>query len=174
MKLSEEIRLAYLQLKREVYYDTSNLFLRESIAEFEKNNFHNVISESIQRIESYLGDPESESTWFLKEIDTIDTLLLPKKIQYHGKKFENLISNVREQDKYEVEDIFFYFSGSIPLHILSILWCRLVGKILDEKLTANCYGNRINVVYEASDENTNQINLFKTYFRQYGTWRTKQ
>lgn len=173
MKLSEEIRLAYLQLKREVYYDTSNLFLRESIAEFEKNNFHNVISESIQRIESYLGDPDSESTWFLKEIDTIDTLLLPKKIQYHGKKSENLISNVREQDKYEVEDIFFYFSGSIPLHIFSILWCRLVGKILDEKLTADCYGNRINVVYEASDENTNQINLFKTYFRQYGIWRDK-
>lgn len=44
---------------------------------------------------------------------------------------------------------------------------------MDEKLTADCYGNRINVVYEASDENTNQINLFKTYFRQYGIWRDK-
>ena len=91
MKLSEEIRLAYLQLKREVYYDTSNLFLRESIAEFEKNNFHNVISESIQRIESYLGDPESESTWFLKEIDTIDTLLLPKKIQYQQRDRKSVV-----------------------------------------------------------------------------------
>ena len=170
MGLKEEISLSYLQLKREVYYDNSNLFLRESIAKFEKNGFNVSIENCSKQLEQYLLNPKKHEKWFLDELDSIKTYILPKKLQ-NSRGASKLITNVREKDQYVLKDVFYYFSGSIPLFIISTLWTRIVGFLLDSELSNDCYGNRLENIQDSSE--TKYSKLFKTYFRQYGYWRDK-
>lgn len=172
MDLLSEIRLSYLQLKREVFYDNNNLYLRETIARFEHGNFENSLLDCANQIKDYLTSPKENSKWLERQLSTIDVFLLPKKLyQPKQKDQNNIISNVRESDEYEVEDLLFYFTGNIQLYLLSTLWCRIVGKHLDAELIDDCYGNRLEYISENTSSIERYSKLFKTYFKQYSKWR---
>lgn len=177
MNLKEEIKKAYLQLKGDVYYDYSNLFLRETIARFEKNNFNDSLLRCSNEIINYLSNPSKNQVWLQTQLETIDTFLLPKRLIKGDKngegsdKTELIINNVREEEKYSIQDVFFYFNGNITLYILSTLWCRIVGRILDEGLSNDVYGNRLYQAYENDKGQSNYSNLFKKYYTQYSKWR---
>ncbi len=174
MDLRKEIKLSYLQLKREVYYDQANLFLREAIARFEKGNFDH-LSEISLDINNYLDSPKENSAWLEEQLKSIDCFLLPKRLKKNAddtdKTKKSIINNVRESDSYEVEDIFYYFSGNISLYILSVLWCRLVGRFLDNELSDECFGNRLESHVGKDADLSHFSKLFKTYLRQYQNWR---
>lgn len=173
MNLLKEIELSYLQLKREVYYDQADLFLRESIARFEKGDPKH-LSKMFTEIMNYVNSPIANRAWFEDQLKSIDVYLLPKKLNdniNNDESKKSIINNVRENDSYKVKELFYYFTGNISLYILSVLWCRIIGRFLDYELSDECFGNRIESYIGTDVEPKHFSKLFKTYLRQYQNWR---
>lgn len=170
--LLNNINKSYSLLKRETYYEHIDLFLRESIVKFENED----VEKGIQEINDFLVDQKLESPWFQNELESIGVNFLPKKIGPKNNNGNNnggekyFISNLRTQDKYQVEEINYFIKANLSVYIFSMLWSMLVGPYLDKELSDDCFGNRL----DFDRENliiTNNYRLFKLYIRQYNRWR---
>jgi hypothetical protein len=163
-----EIERAYLIFKRETYYENIDLFLREEIAKFECSNKEN----EFKLIEEYIQNQNIDSEWFTKQLNSIGTNFLPKKIN-NEKEIEkkyNFISNLRTQDEYEVTEVNYFIKANLPIYLLSMLWSMEVGPYIDKELPAECFGNRLNLD-EGDSTIKGDYRLFKLYIHQYNQWR---
>lgn len=176
---NDMIESAYLKLKHESYYDTVNLFLRYRIAEFEQSPAYGNVFE---RILALLDQPNNFA--FGNDIDqllnNINFNILPKSIktteEFELKKNNmdgnrRIITNVRSDDKYIIDDIIYFIDAPIELHIIDALWSMTVGSILDEKLGYHCLGNRILKNNTNNLSESGHLGLFKIYHHQYNKWR---
>ncbi len=166
---TNELKKAYLLLKRETYYEHVDLFLRAALADFEKGG----VEKELEVIQSFLRKRDLEAPWLKKQLNSIGVNFLPKKIKLpenHNQK--SFITNLRTQDNYEVEEINYFFSGPIAIYILSILWCIEVGPYLDKELSDDCIGNRLDLD-EDNISIKSDFRLFKLYINQYNQWRDK-
>lgn len=181
-----EIQDAYLLLKRDNYWDKTNLFLRSKIATFENRidnleyDMENQTSLFI-KLSHFIKSRKIEDPWFLNTLNTIDYKLLPKKVlspdqinvpEEEKAKFK-VISNQREYSKYLIKEPLVLIDGDISIFILATLWTMKVGRLLDEQLDEYCYGNRLNSDFFDKKESNNlpPQNLFKYYYYQYNQWR---
>ena len=187
----KNIRQAYLLLKRQTYYEQIDLFLRAAIAKYDNDEAET----QQQKIGEFLKGKDLTNQWFTQQLKSIDAKYIPKKIKNEiGKKNEpkpptdvnnssdgeekgqtknhvgNFITNLRTQEEYPVEEINYFFSGNISLYILCMLWSMLVGPYLDNALSKDCYGNRLDVD-EEKHEVVGDYKLFKLYIHQYNNWR---
>lgn len=164
----ENIFNAYKWLKRENYYDTVNLFLREKIAVFESVNDFDSKLEEIYINLSQINNVDNEK--FKELLSKISFKILPKNIEKCDNTSKNnsekkiFLSNLRTAEKYSCESINYFIDAPIEIHILSILWSWRVGKVLDNQLIDNCLGYRINKA-------SNPFTLFRYYLHQYNKWR---
>ncbi len=100
----EDIKKAYLKLKRDIYYDQVNLFLRKKIAEFEcQNDFESKLNKLAKVL-----NRTSNSTWykyyFAKLYEEIDYYLLPKSLETDAND-EGLITNYVNEKKYRLNKV---------------------------------------------------------------------
>ena len=180
----EEINQAYKWLKRDVYYDKINLFLRKKIAEFEVGPDENGsnLENSLKEIYKDINQIDSLENKKLKDwLSKIDFRFLPKKLKNHEAKdnvVTTLITNMREEDSYNLDSVNYFADIPIQLHILAVLWVNYVGRILDDKCNDNCLGNRVENSYKVckeknipQSENSYSFTLFTYYLPYYNRWR---
>lgn len=168
---------AYKKFKSSVYYDKTNLILRDEVVRFESRHGQG-LNDYLQMFwqDFSLGS----AAWEEKKqeiLSQIDVVLLPKKINKQSKQTTEegtpkVITNFFASQKIDVEEIQYFIDMPIEGHILGILWVFLVGWKLDQKLQ-NCYGNRIRkkLYKDNSLTPTYSPYLFEPYFENYESWR---
>lgn len=185
----EEIVEAYIKLKSHIYYDTTELFQRRALAEFETglltdeyttqtpygNNLFGLrinkkLDEKLDKILEWINNHHKEDSFeqFFKEIKTI---CLPKKFQKKNEE-KNFLTNQRIEKSYGVERITVFADIPIELHLVSVLWIMKYGFELDNGLDESCTGNRL-ILTREKDSIVKGSGLFKPYFTQYQNWRDK-
>lgn len=189
MKLitKEELRAAYIKLKSHIYYDTTELYQRKKLAEFETNlldesylfstndtpyakgiyNLNVKLEDKFDKILHWINNHHND-TEFGQFLDDIDLIFLPKKFK---QSYDNtFLSNQRIFDGYEIEKVTVFADIPIELHLISILWLMHYGYKLDALLYDNCKGNRL-ILNQEKDAIVKGSGLFKPYFSQYQRWR---
>lgn len=161
------VEKAYKKLKSSVYFDKTQLILRNAIVEFENNNF----DQSLHKIYNALGDNDD----FLKLqndiLNSISVSSYPKKLR---KNKRSIILNSGSK-KISVKELQHFINMRVEGHILGALWIMLIGYQIDKEVYKHSYGNRIrkNLINELSESPTYSPYLFEPYFVQYESWRDK-
>jgi len=184
----EELKEAYIKLKSHIYYDTTELYQRRKLAEFEtgliddnfffgnkKTPYNNGIfglniklEENFDKIVEWINNHKREGS-FNRFLEDIDLIYLPKKFKKPDDG-DNFLSNQRIQEDYEIEKVTVFADIPIELHLVTILWLTEYGYILDAKLDSSCVGNRL-VLNKSKNGVVKGSGLFKPYFSQYQKWR---
>ena len=177
----EELKAAYIKLKSHIYYDTTELFQRRKLAEFETgfiskgDDFNNLLKSLKYNLEKEFDklteiiNNHNKNNGFDEYLEDIDLIFLPKKFKKNDDG-NNFLSNKRIQDDYEIEKVTVFADIPIQLHLVTILWLTKYGYLLDAKLDASCVGNRL-VLNKSKDGIVKGSGLFKPYFSQYQKWR---
>ena len=166
----DDVFEAYKKLKTLCYHDSSDLFLRKKIAEFEsdttfENNefIHSDIEQKIDNIFHALTswDDNQKEIYWNNKIQSIKYKILPKNFIDESTKDgisfpDNFISNKKNNDDLTLESVNIFFDGDLELSILSVLWCMKIGYILDMQLEERCYGNRL-IITESTKNKEKQI-----------------
>lgn len=184
----DELKEAYIKLKSNIYYDTSELYQRRKLAEFEtglidddyffgnKNTPYgngifglNIkLEEKFDKIVEWINNHKKEGS-FNRFLEDINLIYLPKKFKKPNYG-DNFLSNQRIQNNYKIEKVTVFADIPIELHLVTILWLIKFGYLLDSKLDSNCVGNRL-VLNKSKDGIVKGSGLFKPYFNQYQKWR---
>jgi hypothetical protein len=181
---TEDVKQAYLYLKSYTYQENLNLFLKQRVAKFECESFDDSIAKIVQMLKS--ANP-LDTEDFKKWLSEINYHLIPKTVirpeeEPEGENDKNkkkglYISNVKTSEIYKIETNYF-INAPIELHIIDILWCLIVGQILEQDLTTDCYGNRMHESAKkfkdfSHTSKSKQPKLFKYYVQQYNDWRDR-
>src|SRR5690554_5653597 len=196
----ENIRLAYNKLKTYIYYDNSELFLRERLVEFETDTYksNSILNRGISPLYSDVQnitdiftqiEPNISENLELKFEKLLNELinyndnneyfsLLFNSIQinffpkriYKNEHEDNFITNKKTHSKYEIEKTTAFIDMPIEFHIISILWINGYGIKFDMILLNECKGNRL-LLNKDNSGTINTSSLFKPYFTQYQKWR---
>ena len=96
----------------------------------------------------------------------------PKKVQ--DKSAENnddlVISNVLPHTT-NISSLQYQIDLHIEGHIIGILWVMEFGKILDDMLIENCFGNRLKSYICTEKKHSISPFFFEPYFKNYESWR---
>lgn len=173
MNINEDlVRKAFKKLKSNVYFDKTNIILRDKLVKFESESG---FKKRLESVFSYCTDyNENFENDILK---SIQVLSYPKSIRSHNGSF----INNRNEGSIEVEKCQYHISMKVEGYILGILWVMLVGTIIDKNFYEHSYGNRLHDGY-IKEEDRASLNfdkgnktasnlLFKPYFTQYESWR---
>ena len=178
----------YSYLKSYAYYENLNLFLKQTVSDFECSDF----DLRMKNLLDVLNDENTASNpTFTKWLEDINFSLLPKgakraedeqqnkhnKHNKHNKEKGLFLSNVTKSYEYEVNKLNYFIVAPAELHIIEMLWCLVVGPALENDLNESCYGNRMSEGAHSfgkslySDVETGKSEIFKMYFDQYSLWR---
>ena len=179
----EDLIEAYIFLKRTIYYENNNLLhLKYQIAEFETNNnllidekkeiFFDELSKKINKFK------DEDGNYLIKEyLEKINYKKIIKKLEENeenkitlkvlkencsSESFYNEIKSKLEIDKKIQYN--YIIDCPIELHIISMLWIKKIGYLLDNEIAKYSYGYRLENRGEA-------FPLFKRYYIQYQNWR---
>ena len=182
MKCSEDlVKKAYKKLKCSVYFDKTQLLLRQQIVEFETAS----INEKINKIYSALTGGDDEWKQFQDTIlNGISFKTFPKSlVPAHPRVTEGnaaqppkavLITNSVPETT-NIEKVQYFINMSVEGHVLGVLWLLAIGWKLDKDLYDKAYGNRLRKLIIRELEENNNISyspyLFEPYFQQYESWR---
>lgn len=160
---------AYKKLKSSVYFDKTQLILRNAIVEFEYNhiNIDNYLKDLFEQLKS----KEKFEKLSQKILDSIFVLSFPKKM--YDNNCDIIMNSAPKNNK--VKELQNFIDMKVEGHILGVLWIMLIGYKIDKKIYEHSYGNRIrkNLINELSDNPTYSPYLFEPYFEQYESWRDK-
>lgn len=159
-----ELKTAYNKYKTFIYYDSSELFQRAKIAEFEAN-IDKKLDDLAKKIIRYDDTQNAEEVF-----GEIKMHYLPKSFVEENGSDANFITNQRVEDLYNLDKVIVMADVSVEWHLITVLWIMRYGYLLDGMLSDDCRGNRLLV-----DKDTKELNmggsLFKPYFNQYQQWR---
>lgn len=160
-------RIAYKKLKSSVYFDKTQLILRNRIVMFER--------ESLNKIETKLDKLYSDFTKDFQSLrkrilNSISYSAFPKKLSKEATP--GVILNT-QTNKTTIEKNQYFIDMCTEGHILGVVWLMLIGYRLDKHTYEKSYGNRIrkNLINELSENPTYSPYLFEPYFMQYESWR---
>ena len=165
----ELLRQSYKKLKSSIYFDKTQLILRDKIVRWESD-----------------GDPDKKIEALAKQIqeDSIEGLFekICSGISYSAfpKSLEKESSNNNESDssdsaifitnwlteKVKVDNAQYFIDMSVEGYILGVAWVLCVGYLLDEQVYEHSYGNRLrkNLLDDHSQKPTYSPYLFEPYF----------
>ncbi len=182
----DELKEAYIKYKAHIYHDSSELYQRRKLAEFETGllsddflfdntpyakdifNFSNKLEDKFKSIVEWINTQHLKGQ-FNQFLDQIDLLFLPKKFEQLDKE-ENFITNQRVKDTYNIDRITVFADIPVELHLVTVLWIMRYGYKLDAKLDSSCVGNRL-LLNKSNNAVIKGSGLFKPYFTQYQKWR---
>ncbi|MBK6978374.1 MAG: RNA-directed DNA polymerase [Cytophagaceae bacterium] len=183
----EKIKEAYYKLKAFVYYDSSDLFLRNKLALFEcgiegdsfdKSSIQNLssftinekLNEKLNELAFEILNHHDQNFIHEKYLDRIKVFYLPKKFD-KGSASDNFLTNKRISKSYHLNKVTVFADFPIELHLIGILWLMEFGYKLDRKLDDSCVGNRLILNKDKEKRIVGGSALFKPYFVQYQKWR---
>lgn len=182
----EELKEAYLKYKAYIYHDTTELFQRRRLAEFETNlldddflfgntpyakgifNLSVKLEDKFDKITEWINDNHRKHE-FNQFLDKIDLFFLPKKFE-KPEEDESFITNQRISETYQINRVTIFADIPVELHLVTILWLMKYGYKLDESLDSSCMGNRL-LLNKSNNAVIKGSGLFKPYFTQYQRWR---
>lgn len=177
---SELFKKAYKKLKSNIYYDKTQLILRDEIVRFE-NGFNSGDKTLDEELESFCSEFNKNPEKVIKGIlKTIKFHAFPKKIYKEEADEANekrgsgpkLITNY-VTEPVRIKEMQYYIDMDIRGHILGVVWLMTIGYRIDRVQYEYSYGNRIRrkLYNELSDKPTYSPYLFEPYFEQYESWR---
>jgi hypothetical protein len=165
----EEIILAYKRLKSHVYHENSLQILMK-VAEFEDETIEVKLQDLVVKLDKYRNGDKSE---ILKLLEGINFNLMPKSFQNENPEEKGfLYTNQNRKDTYKVDRVTTFISCPVEIHIVSVLWIKFIGTLLDQELGEFCFGNRLQRNSD-NDIEDKSIKLFKKYYINYSEWRDK-
>ena len=146
----ELLRQSYKKLKSSIYFDKTQLILRDKIVRWESE-----------------GDPDKKIEALAKQLqeDSIEELFekICSGISYSAfpKSLKKESSNNNESEssdsaifitnwlteKVKVNDAQYFIDMSVEGYILGVAWVLCVGYLLDEQVYEHSYGNRLKKIY---------------------------
>ena len=163
--IEKDIEDAFVKLKNNIYFDTTDILLRKKLADYINTNSNVEIIQSVKRA-------VYEDDYFDKLVLEIDLNYYPKKVNINFKKCDwlseapsNFITNQFDFGGI-LSKMLIFCDMPIELHILSILWIKKYGTILDKKINKHIYSNRL----ISENKRSSGHALFKPYSRQYQKW----
>ena len=165
-KYVELIRQSFKKLKSAIFFDKTQLVLRDKLIAYETSpDFESNLKDLAFKMLS--------SDWE-EIINSIGLLSFPKKITRNGdKEFNNkqFITNVVNKETY-VDEIQCFLDMDVEGYILGVVWLLITGIKIDGEIYEHSYGNRMrkNLTNEFG-EPTYSPYLFEPYFQQYESWR---
>lgn len=165
---SELLKKAYKKLKSSIYYDRTQLILRDKLVRFEKNL--DDIDKYFDELAEIISDETEREELISNILSSIKYSAFPKGfVKDEGGLIKNYHSKNIELDK----DVQYFIDMRVEGHILGVLWLMLIGYRIDNMVYEHSYGNRLrkNLYNEFSNEPTYSPYLFEPYFQQYESWR---
>lgn len=147
-----------------VYYDKSNtnLHLRKQIADYFFDSGREQLIDRILRLVK--GKLSVENI-----LSELSYQVIPKGVEpKYGDK--GYVSNNRESEEYDIQDVNLIIDAPLEIHVISVLWLLKFGYKIDAQLPDTCYGNRL-VLNEDKTGVEDGRALLKPYIRQYQKWR---
>ena len=174
--LLERIRISYKKLKANIYFDKTQLPLRDRIVDYEKRG---EIEKKLEEIEQALsGDDKLWNTFEKARLRTVGAFVYPKELE---RLSEDTVIFNSESTPIRMGKAQFFLDMDVAGHILGVLWVLSVGLALDwvdddgKGMYEHSYGNRLKK--DLCDEKTGEITyspgLFEPYFSQYESWRDR-
>lgn len=169
-----EVKDAFIKLKSYTYYENFSIGLKSKLAEFESNNFESKLRNLTEDLNNY--GRISAVTNIERDIKKISYYLTPKKFKEDPIDETNsfYFSNQNKRKRYEIDAINKvtpFIDCSIEIHIATILWILRVGRKIDQKLSRNCYGNRLAEKKSRATILNPDLKLFTRYYLSYNRWR---
>lgn len=153
MFTAEEIEEAYIKLRNYFYYEKYDLSTRQKIFNWSTSNIKN-FQEELEKenaLENYLS--QIQLRFYPKSFES------PKKIVS-----SNYYSNHNLDELPRLSKLMIFIDAPVEIHIISVLWIKVIGRDLDSELRENCYGNRL-LSYSGNGKR-----LFKKYITEYKKW----
>lgn len=166
----EYIEKAYKKMKSSVYYDKTQLILRDKVVDFESDNGWKLQKRFSEMSELLCGTNEEWNEYKRNLLASINVLVFPKKICCD----DNTITMNTSKKSVVLEDVQYFFDCDVEVQILGVLWCLLLGVNIDNSFYEHSYGNRMkkNIINKDGMINRTPY-LFQPYFEQYEGWRDK-
>lgn len=166
-----QLERAYKKLKASVYFDKTQLVLRNRIVEYEGKS-DTAVEDRLRYITKLLcSDNDQEwDTYKQNILCSIKALTYPKKVITDTDK--TLIIN-DHRDTVKIVDKQYFIDIDVEGQILGILWVLLFGIDIDSELYEHSYGNRINKRLSERKTKITSFSpyLFRPYYEQYESWR---
>jgi len=170
----KHLEVAYRKLKRLIYYDKTDLRLRQRLAEFECDT---TLKEKLSKVRNVLNSDDSvQDRLFKRWLNQISFRVVPKGFEKADYIYNNdsatdgkFISNVTSAKLCRVDRVNYFFDGPIELHLIAVLWIMFEGRFLNSQLGEECYGARLE--NELSNSDDNSAGLFRRYHELYAKWR---
>lgn len=160
-KYSSLLQQAYKKLKSSVFFDKTQLILRDKIVEYEVSpEFDSQFEKLSQKIES----EEWEDI-----INSMDFISYPKATKTASEK--GFISNWNNSTT-EVDKLQYFLDMNVEGYILGVVWLLVIGNKIDKEIYEHSYGNRMRKnLLDNHGHSTYSPYLFEPYFQQYESWR---
>ncbi len=165
------VQKAFKKLKSNIYYDKTNLPLRDKIVSFECDYGEN-LDKYLDKIYNALQKGGEKWENLSEDIlSSIKCTILPKALK-NNDQCSDVITNFNPTDTIEVDKYQAFIDMNVEGHIMGMLWLFQIGWKLDKELPC-CYGNRIRskLRNEFSEQITFSPYLFEPYFEKYESWR---
>ena len=167
-----DIKKAYRKLKSSVYFDKTQMPLRDQIVSYECliDGRQGEIDNKLEVLFEALNDSSEWNVVQSRILNSINVLIFPK-VMSAGKNKQKIVSNASIQPR--VQNVQKFIEMDVEGHILGVLWIMLVGYILDSGFYLHSYGNRVRPTLKckATDSVSSSPYLFEPYFYQYEGWR---
>ena len=161
------LKKAYKKLKSSIYFDKTQLPLRNRIVEYEVDCED--LDEQLEELWLSFCDLPKWKQLEKSILESIDYKAYPKCLK--GIE-EDIISNILPE-KHEIKELQYFIDMDVRGHIFSVLWLLIIGCRLDKEGYKHSYANRIKTTanQEKSKTPTYSPYLFEPYFKQYESWR---
>lgn len=170
----DRVKIAYKKFKANLYFDKTQLPLRDRVVLFEQDG----IEEKLQELHRALMDGESWEQYEERILSQVGVLLYPKKLR--SQSDDTVIFNA-DNIPIELEQPQYFIDLPVEGHILGTLWILSIGAALDKNQSEDApdgmyehsYGNRLQktLFNRDSGDITGSPALFEPYFTQYESWR---
>ncbi|MFI3163973.1 MAG: reverse transcriptase domain-containing protein [Bacillota bacterium] len=163
------VKSAYKKLKSSVYYDKTQLLMRDRIVGFESDE---LFKNRMDKLSAILEDAELFKLYQDEFLESVTYSLFPKSLAENSKankKDDSWIIGF-ERDA-QVDKTQSMFSANVEVQILGVIWVMLIGKYIDDDVYENSYGNRLRKTLNEDKMLYDSPHLFKPYFEQYESWR---
>ena len=177
------VKKAYKKLKCNVYFDKTQLRLRQRMVAYEDGNFDEKLEDLYNALKG------SDKKWKETQeriVKSISCKVFPKSLVMPGSEKEKashsgagqegvaLITN-RVPEQIKIGKLQYFIDMDVEGHVLGVLWLLTIGWKLDKLSYDKSYGNRLRklVVQELEKDDSVSYSpyLFEPYFQQYESWR---